>query len=237
MTPLLEVRDLRAGHGELEVLHGVSLDVGEGEAVAILGPNGAGKSTLLGVISGIHGHHAGEVRFAGAPIDGLPPHRIAGLGLVQVPEARHIFPYLTVLENLLVGATPAHAAHRWRESLEEAWRLFPVLRARARSVARTLSGGQQQMLAVGRALMGRPRLVMLDEPSLGLGPMVVREMYAALDELRAGGLTVLLVEQDIYQALGFADRAYVLENGAIALAGPSETLRGNDHVRASYLGL
>jgi branched-chain amino acid transport system ATP-binding protein len=237
MTPLLEVRNLCAGHGELEVLHGVSLDVAEGEVVAILGPNGAGKSTLLGVISGIYGSHAGEVRFAGASIDGLPPHRIAGLGLVQVPEGRHIFPYLTVLENLLVGATPAHAAPRWRESLEETWRLFPVLRERARSVARTLSGGQQQMLAVGRALMGQPRLVMLDEPSLGLGPMVVREMFAALDELRAGGLTVLLVEQDIYQALGFADRAYVLENGAIALAGPSETLRGNDHVRAAYLGL
>jgi branched-chain amino acid transport system ATP-binding protein len=237
MTPLLEVRDLRAGQSELEVLHGVSLDVGEGEVVAILGPNGAGKSTLLGVISGIYRPHAGEVRFAGAPIDGLPPHRIAGLGLVQVPEARRIFPYLTVLENLLVGATPAHAAPRWRESLAEVWRLFPLLRERSRSVARTLSGGQQQMLAVGRALMGRPRLMMLDEPSLGLAPMVVRELYTALDGLREGGLAVLLVEQDVHQALEFADRAYVLENGAIALAGPSEALRGSDHVRASYLGL
>jgi branched-chain amino acid transport system ATP-binding protein len=237
VTALLEVRDIDAGHGETEVLHGVTLEVREGEAVAVLGPNGAGKSTLLGVISGIHRARTGAVTFGGISIHGLPPSRIAGLGLVQVPESRRVFPYLTVLENLLVGATPARARSHEQESLREVFRLFPVLAERARSLARTLSGGQQQMLAVGRALMGRPRLVMLDEPSLGLAPLVVREMYAALAELRRLGLTILLVEQDIHQALAFADRAYVLENGAIALAGASEALSGNDHVREAYLGL
>ncbi len=238
MKPLLQVGKLRAGYGAVEVLHGIGLRVEAGEAVAVLGPNGAGKSTLLRTLSGLVRAAAGEILLDGAPIHALPAHLIVGAGLVQVPEARHIFPYLTVLENLRVGATAVRDAAHKEQTLEQMLTLFPMLRDKAKSPARTLSGGQQQMLAIGRALMGRPRLLMLDEPSLGLAPRVVEEVYEALRQLRgASGLTILLVEQDVYQALDFADRAYVLQNGEFALSGSSAELRDNDTIRAAYLGM
>lgn len=238
METLLETRGLRAGYGAVEVLHGIDLQVGAGEAVAVLGPNGAGKSTLLRILSGLVQASTGEVLLDGTPIQSLPAHRIVAKGLVQVPEARHIFPWLTVFENLRVGATPVPDAAQKQQAMEQVFALFPALQDRAKSAARNLSGGQQQMLAIGRALMGRPRLLMLDEPSLGLAPRVVEQVYEALLQLRrASGLTILLVEQDVHQALNFVDRAYVLQNGEFVLAGTSAELRDNDTIRAAYLGL
>jgi len=233
----LVVEDLRAGYGALEVLHGVSLRVDPGEAVAVLGPNGAGKSTLLRTVSGLVAARSGRVEFGGTSLAGMEAHAIPHRGLVQVPEARHVFPLLTVQENLMVGGTPQPTRAARLATLDEVWGLFPMLRHKAGDPAGSLSGGQQQMLAIGRALMARPQLVMLDEPSLGLAPVVVEELYGALGALRARGLTILLVEQDVHAALDFADRAYVLENGAIALSGKASALREHDHVRELYLGL
>ena len=234
---LLVVDDLRAGYGSLEVLHGVSLRVEPGEVVAVLGPNGAGKSTLLRTLSGLVAARTGRVQFAGTPLAGLPAHAIPHRGLVHVPEARHVFALLSVRENLMVGGTPLPSRAARLAALETVWALFPMLHGKADAPAASLSGGQQQMLAIGRALMAGPKLLMLDEPSLGLAPVVVEELYAALGKLRQRGLTILLVEQDVHTALDFADRAYVLENGAIALAGSAAALREDPHVRELYLGL
>lgn len=234
---MLVVDDLRAGYGKVEVLHGVSLRVEAGEAVAVLGPNGAGKSTLLRTISGLVATRGGSACFGRTPLTGLQAHAIPLLGLLHVPEARHVFGQLSVEENLMVGGTPLPSRAERRAALEEVWSLFPMLRGKAGSAAGSLSGGQQQMLAIGRALMARPKLVMLDEPSLGLAPLVVEELYGALEKLRRAGLTILLVEQDVHAALDFADRAYVLEGGAIALQGSADALRENSHVRELYLGL
>jgi branched-chain amino acid transport system ATP-binding protein len=233
----LVVGDLRAGYGALEVLHGVSLRVDPGEVVAVLGPNGAGKSTLLRTVSGLVAVRSGRVTFGDASLAGVAAHAIPHLRLVQVPEARHVFPLLSVRENLMVGGTPQPTRAARLATLDEVWRMFPMLRDKADAPAGALSGGQQQMLAIGRALMARPQLVMLDEPSLGLAPVVVEELYRALAALRGRGLTILLVEQDVHAALDFADRAYVLENGAIALSGTAVALREHDHVRELYLGL
>lgn len=233
----LAIEGLVAGYGALEVLHAVGLEVNEGEVVAVIGPNGAGKSTLLRTISGLITPRAGTVRFDGRPLGGLRASDIPRLGLVQVPEARHVFGRLSVEQNLVVGATAADGRAPREATLEEVYALFPMLRQKAREAAGGLSGGQQQMLAIGRALMGRPSMIMLDEPSLGLAPLVVEQMYEALEGLRRSGLTILLVEQDVYVALDFAARAYVLENGRIALAGASEALRDHDHIRRSYLGI
>jgi branched-chain amino acid transport system ATP-binding protein len=234
---LLAVDDLRAGYGILEVLHGVSLRVEPGEVVAVLGPNGAGKSTLLRTISGLVAARTGRVQFADKPLAGLPAHAIPHRGLVHVPEARHVFALLSVRENLMVGGTPLPSRAARLAALDDVWALFPMLLGKAGAPAASLSGGQQQMLAIGRALMAGPKLLMLDEPSLGLAPVIVEELYAALGKLRQRGLTILLVEQDVHTALDFADRAYVLENGAIALAGSAAALREDPHVRELYLGL
>jgi branched-chain amino acid transport system ATP-binding protein len=234
---LLVVDDLRAGYGSLEVLHGVSLRVEPGEAVAVVGPNGAGKSTLLRTISGLVAARTGWVQFADTPLGGLPAHAIPHRGLVHVPEARHVFALLSVRENLMVGGTPLPSRAARLAALDDVWALFPMLLRKADAPAASLSGGQQQMLAIGRALMASPKLLMLDEPSLGLAPVVVEELYAALGKLRQRGLTILLVEQDVHTALDFAERAYVLENGAIALAGSAAALREDPHVRELYLGL
>lgn len=234
---LLVVDDLRAGYGSLEVLHGVSLRIEPGEAVAVLGPNGAGKSTLLRTISGLVPARNGGIRFADTPLFGLPAHTITHRGLVHVPEARHVFALLSVRENLMVGGTPLPSRAARLAALDEVWALFPMLLGKSDAPAASLSGGQQQMLAIGRALMAGPKLLMLDEPSLGLAPVIVEELYAALGKLRQRGLTILLVEQDVHTALDFADRAYVLENGAIALAGSAAALREDPHVRELYLGL
>jgi len=234
---LLSVEGIRSGYGSLQVLSEVSLEVAEGEAVAILGPNGAGKSTLLRTISGLITPTAGAISFDGHDLLAMPAHRIPHAGLVQVPEARHIFPSLSVRENLLVGGTPLPTRAAREAALDDIWRIFPMLVTKRDAPAGTLSGGQQQMVAIGRALMSRPRLVMLDEPSLGLAPLVVRELYEVLRSLVQSGLTLLLVEQDVPVALSLVSRAYVVENGSIALSGTASELRESDHVRQAYLGI
>jgi branched-chain amino acid transport system ATP-binding protein len=235
MSSVLRVSNMTAGYGALRVLHGVDLEVAAGEAVAVLGANGAGKSTLLRCLSGLLAF-SGEAVFLEQAIGGVAPHLIARGGLIQVPEARHIFPDLTVLENLLVGGTAVPQRSDRMRALDEVLALFPILAERRRQQAGTMSGGQQQMLAIGRALMGKPKLLVLDEPSLGLAPLVVRELYQAVRRLIEGGLTVLLVEQDVTLALQVVARAYVLEGGRIALTGSAAELRESTHVREHYLG-
>ena len=235
-APLLEVRGLRAGYGAVEVLRGVDLDMRAGEVVALLGSNGAGKSTLNNNLSGIFRPFAGSIRFLGEEIAGAAPTRIVAAGLIHVPEGRRVFPDLTVRENLELGSYRRGRVARAR-NLERVVSIFPRLGERARQAAGTLSGGEQQMLAIGRGLMGEPRLLILDEPSLGLSPLLVEEMFALVGRLNADGLSVLLVEQNVVQSLAIAHRAYVLEHGAIALSGPAAELARDPALRRSYLGL
>jgi branched-chain amino acid transport system ATP-binding protein len=234
---LLEVDGVRAAYGRVQVLRGVSLAVSPGEIVTVLGSNGTGKSTLLRTISGLLVARGGEIRFAGTRIDGLRPQAIVRLGVAHCPEGRKVFPEMTVRENLRLGAYPF--GRPWREldaDVERIYALFPRLAERAGQAAGTLSGGEQQMLAIGRALMARPRLLMLDEPSLGLAPLVVRDVFATIGDINRSGTAILLVEQNAYQALGVAHRGYVMETGRIVLADRSEALRENPRVRATYLG-
>ena len=235
--PLLEVRGLRSGYKNVPVLHGVSFQVEEGEIVTIVGSNGAGKTTLLRTISGLLHPFGGETLFAGEPIHGLAPHRIVERGVVQVPEGRQLFGYLTVREHLTVGShTRTARAHR-RETLETVLELFPVLAERQDQPARTLSGGEQQMLATARALMARPRLLMLDEPSWGLAPMLARRLFEAISRINGQGVTIVLVEQNVRQALSMAHRGYVLERGALVLQGSGRELLENPALKTAYLGL
>jgi branched-chain amino acid transport system ATP-binding protein len=236
VSALLEVRGLHAGYGAVEVLRGIDLEVGEGEAVALLGSNGAGKSTLNNVMSGIFPAWSGRVGFDGADLTNAHYRDVVKAGLIQVPEGRRIFPNLTVLENLELGAFTRAREHRAR-NLERAFVLFPRLKERSGQTAGTLSGGEQQMLAIGRGLMAQPRLLILDEPSLGLSPLLVEELFALIRQLRDDGLAVLLVEQNVGQSLEVVDRAYVLENGAIRFAGLPSQLLGSDELRRAYLGL
>lgn len=236
MTAMLRISDVYAGYGALQVLHDIDLEVHEGEVVAILGSNGAGKSTLLRCLSGLR-PFAGEIEFLGQSVRDISPHKIVRSGLIQVPEARRVFSGLTVRENLLVGGTPLPDGSNRHKVLGEVFALFPILAERQQQIAGSMSGGQQQTLAIGRALMGRPKLLMLDEPSLGLAPLVIRELYEAIRNLIDIGLTVLLVEQDINLALKAAKRAYVLENGRVVLQGPASELRENAHIKDHYLGL
>ncbi len=233
---ILQVRDLRAGYGPVEILRGVDLDVRAGEIVALLGSNGAGKSTLNNALSGIFRPFGGSIRFMGAEIAGAPAARIVEAGLVQVPEGRRVFPNLSVRENLELGSYRRGRANRAR-NLERVVAIFPRLAERAGQAAGTLSGGEQQMLAIGRGLMTEPRLLVLDEPSLGLSPLLVEEMFALIRRLNADGLAILLVEQNVVQSLAIARRAYVLEHGRIALSGPAAELAGDPALRRSYLGL
>jgi branched-chain amino acid transport system ATP-binding protein len=236
MTALLEVRGLRAGYGAVEVLRGIDLHVGEGEAVALLGSNGAGKSTLNNVMSGLFPAWSGQIRFDGRDLTRAHYRDVVKAGLIQVPEGRRIFPNLTVLENLELGAF-TRAREQRADNLERSFALFPRLRERARQIAGTLSGGEQQMLAIGRGLMAQPRLLILDEPSLGLSPLLVEELFGLIHRLRDGGLAVLLVEQNVGQSLEVVDRAYVLENGSIRFSGLPSDLLGSDELRRAYLGL
>ena len=236
MKALLDVSGLRAGYGAVEVVRGVDLRVGEGEAVALLGSNGAGKSTLNNVMSAIFPAWAGRVVFDGVDLTRAHYRDVVKAGLIQVPEGRRIFPNLTVLENLELGAF-TRARERRAGNVERSFKLFPRLRERSRQLAGTLSGGEQQMLAIGRGLMAEPRLLILDEPSLGLSPLLVEELFALIRELRDGGLAVLLVEQNVGQSLEVVDRAYVLENGAIRFSGLPSELLGSDELRRAYLGL
>jgi branched-chain amino acid transport system ATP-binding protein len=233
---VLEVRGLKAGYGPIEVLRGIDLRIEANEIVALLGSNGAGKTTLNNNICGLYRPRAGSVRFAGEEITHCASHDIVARGLVQVPEGRRIFPNLTVRENLILGGYRRAAARR-AANLERVGGIFPRLAERIDQGAGTLSGGEQQMLAIGRALMAEPRLLILDEPSLGLSPRLVEDMFALIKRLRDAGLAILLVEQNVVQSLTIADRAYVLENGAIALAGTAADLLNNPELRRSYLGI
>ncbi len=234
---LLSVRGLDASYGRTQVLRGVSLDVRRGEVVTVLGTNGTGKTTLLRTISGLLAAGRGEISFGGRRIDGLHPKAIVRLGVAHCPEGRKVFPDMTVLENLRLGAYAfGRAARTLAGDVERVYALFPRLRERARQVAGTLSGGEQQMLAVGRAMMARPTLLMLDEPSLGLAPLVVQTLFEIIRDINRAGTAILLVEQNAYQALRVAHRGYVMETGRMVLEEASETLRDNPRVKAAYLG-
>jgi branched-chain amino acid transport system ATP-binding protein len=235
-APLLSVEDLSVSYGTTGVLHGVSLDVRPGEVVTVLGSNGTGKSTFLRTISGLVRPRAGAIRFTGQRIDGLPPKRIVRLGIAHCPEGRKVFPDMTVRENLRLGAYAVGHDGDVRTDMEHVYGLFSRLRERERQLAGTLSGGEQQMLAVGRALMARPRLLLLDEPSLGLAPLVVRDLFEIITSINARGTAILLVEQNAYQALKVAHRGYVMETGRFVLEERSEVLRDNPKVKAVYLG-
>lgn len=234
---LVEINDINVSYGDVQVLHEVTLEVREGEIVTIVGANGAGKSTLLKTIAGILRSTRGEIQFLGERIDHLHPHQIVEKGLVRIPEGRKIFPSLSVLENLELGSYLPKAKAKRSESLEKVFSLFPVLKERSKQVAGTLSGGEQQMLAIGRGLMSLPRLLMLDEPSLGLAPLLVREIFRTVREINKEGTTILMVEQNVFNALDMAHEGYVLENGRIVLRGKSRDLLGNEHIKESYLGV
>ena len=234
---VLSVSNLSVRYGDAQALDGVTLEVGAGEIVAIVGANGAGKTSLIRAIAGMQAPARGRIVLRGTDIAGLPPHRVCDLGIGQVAEGRQIFPSLTVAENLEIGAMlPRARAHRAR-NLDRALTLFPVLAERCSQAAGTLSGGEQQMLAIGRCLMGQPRLIMFDEPSLGLAPTIVQEVFRIVRRLNEEGLTILLVEQNVMASLKIAHRGYVLENGRIEFSGRGSELLTNDRVRQAYLGL
>jgi branched-chain amino acid transport system ATP-binding protein len=233
---MLEVTDLEAGYGLTRVLEGVSLRVGAGEIVAVLGSNGAGKTTLNMAISGLVKPRGGRVVFEGRDITARAPADIMGAGLIQVPEGRKIFPNLSVRENLELGSYRRAKPNRAR-NLERVFATFPRLKERTGQAAGTLSGGEQQMLAIGRGLMAEPRLLILDEPSLGLSPLLVEEMFALIRKLHAEGLAIMLVEQNVAQSLEIAERAYVLENGSFVLSGPAAQVREDPELKRAYLGL
>ena len=234
---LLELRGVEVAYGDLPALRGVSVSVEPGETLSVVGANGAGKTTMLRAISGLLRPRAGQILLDGVRLDTLPSHAIVEHGLVQVPEGRKIFPSLTVLENLEMGSYITAARARRREGLAQVFALFPRLEERRGQAAGTMSGGEQQMLAIGRALMARPRVLMLDEPSLGLAPIIVKEIFRIIGEINQLGTTVLLVEQNTRQALALSRRGYVLENGRVVLEGSGAELLGNEHVKRAYLGM
>ncbi len=233
---MLRIEGLRAGYGDITILQGIDLKVEEGQIVALIGANGAGKTTTLRAISGLIETRSGRILFDGQPIHTWPSHRIVTAGLIQVPEGRHLFPQMTVQENLELGSFRRGRRER-SQTLRSVFEFFPTLAERRDQFAGTLSGGEQQMLAIGRALMTRPRLLMLDEPSLGLAPLIVLNIFEIIQEIRKAGATVLIVEQNAVQTLSMADRGYVLENGRIVLEGSGTELLQNELVRTAYLGL
>ena len=234
---MLSIENLDVFYGDVQALDGVSLDIEEGAIVAIVGANGAGKTTLIRALAGMHRPARGRITFRGTDISGWPSHRVCDLGIGQVAEGRQVFPTLTVEENLDIGAMLPRARAGRAQNRDRAFALFPVLAERARQAAGTLSGGEQQMLAIARCLMGAPQLVMFDEPSLGLAPTIFRGLLEAIRDLNRAGLTCLLVEQNVALSLKLASRAYVLENGRVTLAGSGAELLADDRVRSAYLGL
>jgi branched-chain amino acid transport system ATP-binding protein len=236
MNPMLSVTDLDVRYGAIQAVRGVSLDVAEGEIVAVLGANGAGKTTTLKAAVGLVHAARGEIRFAGRSVTGRDTEDIVVAGMTLVPEGRRVFPSLTVAENLRLGAATRKNAVEIEQSRDEVLSLFPILAERANQAAGTLSGGQQQQLAIARALMSAPKLLLLDEPSLGLAPQVVDDIFDLILRLKARGLTILLVEQDAVAALDIADRAYVMANGHVVMSGDAATLRASDEVAHAYLG-
>lgn len=233
---MLEVNSIDTFYGRIQALWGVNLRIDEAEIVALIGANGAGKTTLLNTISGLLRPASGNVTFLGKRIDGLEPHAIVELGISHIPEGRKLFTDMTVQENLEMGAYPYHAWKRKRETLKEVYQVFPGLKERERQLARTLSGGEQQMVAMGRGLMSRPKLCMFDEPSYGLAPKVVLEVFQVIKALRERGITILLIEQNVRRTLEIANRGYVIENGRVVLEGTSDQLLQSDYVRQAYLG-
>lgn len=236
-APMLAVANLETYYGPILAIRGVSFDVPEGEFVTILGANGAGKSTILKTICGVVDPQKGSVHFRGEAIHGKDPDAIARMGISLVPEGREVFPFLSVIDNLKMGAYNRRDADGIAADIEQVFDYFPSLRKATRRAAMSLSGGEQQMLAIARGLMSGPRLIILDEPSLGLMPKLVRELFVLIASLRGRGVSILLVEQNVHQSLKIADRAYVLEKGSIALSGTGPELIGNDFVRAAFLGL
>ena len=235
--PFLEVNNIDVFYGDVQVIFDLSLRVEEGEVVSIIGGNGAGKSTLLKTISGLLQPKAGEILFRGAAVHEAQPEEIVERGVVQVPEGRRLFTLMTVKDNLIVGAYNTRADRIKDETLTEVYSLFPRLREREAQLATTLSGGEQQMVAIGRGLMARPKLLMLDEPSLGLAPILIKDIFKTIRTIADQGLTVLLVEQDVKHSLSLSDRGYVLEHGRIAMEGPAQELLDNPHIKTAYLGI
>jgi branched-chain amino acid transport system ATP-binding protein len=234
---MLSLAAVSAGYGSFQALFGVSLEVPQGEAVGVIGPNGAGKTTLMRVISGLLPLRDGAMTLDGRPVGGLPAHRMVEQGIAHVPENRRLFPRLSVEDNLRIGAFIPQARQRFAEQLDRIYTLFPRLKDRREQLAGTLSGGEQQMCAIGRALMSGPKLLLMDEPSAGLAPLVVAQVFELVQRIRAEGLTVLIVEQNVQQVLEVVDRAYLLEVGAIKLKGTADELKHNDFIRKSYMGL
>jgi branched-chain amino acid transport system ATP-binding protein len=234
---MLSLAAVSASYGSFQALFGVSLEVPQGEAVGVIGPNGAGKTTLMRVISGLLPMRDGLMIMDGRPVGGLPAHRMVEQGIAHVPENRRLFPRLSVEDNLRIGAFIPQARQRFAEQLDRVYNLFPRLKDRRDQLARTLSGGEQQMCAIGRALMSGPKLLLMDEPSAGLAPLVVAQVFELVRRIRSEGLTVLIVEQNVQQVLDVVDRAYLLEVGAIKLAGTAAELKDNSFIRKSYMGL
>ncbi|NEU30968.1 ABC transporter ATP-binding protein [bacterium LRH843] len=234
---MLKVRNLNAYYGDLQAVRDISLEVGKGEIVAILGVNASGKSTTVKSVSGLIDKVDGEIEFDGININNIPPYKRAEMGLIQVPEGRQLFPFLTVRENLEMGAYTKGARASLQENLEKVFHLFPRMKEREKQLAGTMSGGEQQMCAIGRGLMSNPKLIMLDEPTLGLAPLIVKQMFVIIKELKEMGITVLLVEQNVRQSLQIADRAYMLSNGRSIKHGTSQEMINNDEIRQGYLGV
>ena len=233
----LEVKGIDVSYGDVQVVFDLSLKVEKGEVVSIIGGNGAGKSTLLKTISGLLHPAGGEILFEGVPIHGAPPEEIVERGIIQIPEGRRLFTLMTVKDNLIVGAFNNRAYRQTETTLQEVYNLLPRLKEREAQMAMTLSGGEQQMVAVGRGLMAKPKLLMLDEPSLGLAPILIKSIFETVRKIADQGTTVLLVEQDVKHSLSLSDRGYVLEHGRIAMEGPAKELLENPHIKTAYLGL
>ena len=233
---MLEIKDLNVFYGAIHALKGISLTVGEGELVSLIGANGAGKTTTLHTISGLLTASSGSITLDGKDLQKAAPNKIIGMGLAHVPEGRHVFSRMTVEENLRMGAYIIKDQKKISENLESVYAHFPRLKERSRQLAGTLSGGEQQMLATGRALMTDPKIVLMDEPSMGLSPLLVKEIFAIIEELHKSGITILLVEQNAKMALAVSDRAYVLETGTISMEGKASDLAADDRVRKAYLG-
>lgn len=233
---MLEIRDLEVYYGVIQAIKGISFDVNEGEVIALIGANGAGKTTILHTITGLLSPKAGAITFEGKDITKIPGYKIVSMGMAHVPEGRRVFAELTVLQNLKMGAYTRKDKNEIEETLESVYKRFPRLKERQNQIAGTLSGGEQQMLAMGRALMSHPKIILMDEPSMGLSPIFVNEIFDIIEEVSAGGTTVLLVEQNAKKALSIADRAYVLETGNIVLDGKASDLLNDDSIRKAYLG-
>ncbi|MFF3495158.1 ABC transporter ATP-binding protein [Streptomyces sp. NPDC002795] len=236
MTALLEVEDLKVAYGKIEAVKGISFSVEEGQVVTLIGTNGAGKTTTLRTLSGLLKPSAGKISFAGQPLATVPAHKIVAMGLAHSPEGRRIFPRLTIMENLQLGAFLRRDQAAVEKDMQRAYELFPILGERRKQAAGTLSGGEQQMLAMGRALMSQPKLLMLDEPSMGLSPIMMQKIMSTISELKAQGTTILLVEQNAQAALSLADQGHVMEVGSIVLSGTGEDLLHDESVRKAYLG-